>query len=68
MNNYCPCCSDSLLKHIRRSETYWFCRTCWQEMPVITLNLSSSLPETILAKVPRKIQDADSYPRCSLKR
>lgn len=54
--NYCPCCSDLLLQHIRRSEIYWFCRTCWQEMPVIKSHLSSSLSETILGTLPRKPQ------------
>ncbi len=54
--NYCPCCSDLLLQHIDKSETYWFCLTCWQEMPVIKRHLSSSWSETTLGKVPRKPQ------------
>lgn len=29
----CPCCSHSMLRHIRHQRIYWFCRTCWQEMP-----------------------------------
>ena len=29
----CPCCSQSMLRHIRSNEVYWFCRNCWQEMP-----------------------------------
>ena len=29
----CPCCSDSLLRHIRPKEIYWFCTQCHQEMP-----------------------------------
>ncbi|MBD2296062.1 hypothetical protein H6G06_21930 [Anabaena sphaerica FACHB-251] len=52
--NYCPCCSDLLLKHIRNSQNYWFCRSCWQEMPVIKINLSVSLAEAILVKIPRQ--------------
>ncbi|MBD2775975.1 hypothetical protein [Iningainema tapete] len=36
--NYCPCCSHTLLRHIRGHEVYWFCRNCWQEMPVLTWN------------------------------
>ena len=31
--NYCPCCSASLLRHIRLSGIYWFCPRCYQEMP-----------------------------------
>ncbi|MEM7554262.1 MAG: hypothetical protein AAF378_09195 [Cyanobacteria bacterium P01_A01_bin.84] len=31
--NSCPCCGGSLLRHIRHSGVYWFCRSCWQEIP-----------------------------------
>lgn len=37
--NSCPCCSNQLLRHIRYQGIYWFCSSCWQEMP----NLDSSL-------------------------
>lgn len=30
----CPCCSNQLLRHVRQHQVYWFCRHCWQEMPV----------------------------------
>ena len=30
-----------MLRHIRQSEVYWFCRECWQEMPVYNLSVSS---------------------------
>lgn len=33
--NPCPCCSNSMLRHFRNHQTYWFCRSCWQEMPLI---------------------------------
>lgn len=33
----CPCCSMRLLQHIRNNQTYWFCRNCWQEMPLLDL-------------------------------
>ncbi len=29
----CPCCSDTLLRHIQHGSLYWFCRSCWAEMP-----------------------------------
>jgi hypothetical protein len=32
--NYCPCCSNVLLRHIGGHQVYWFCRNCWQPMPV----------------------------------
>lgn len=33
--NSCPCCSDRLLRHVRKTEVYWFCRNCRQVMPVL---------------------------------
>ncbi|WP_341530886.1 hypothetical protein WKK05_17400 [Nostoc sp. UHCC 0302] len=54
--NYCPCCSGLLLQHIRSGETYWFCRECWQEMPVYNWKNSSSLAETVIGKLPRNSQ------------
>jgi hypothetical protein len=30
----CPCCSDKLLRHIQGASIHWFCRSCWQKMPV----------------------------------
>lgn len=32
--NTCPCCSHILLKHFSQHREYWFCRHCWQEMPL----------------------------------
>ncbi|MEH1950109.1 MAG: hypothetical protein V7K77_24615 [Nostoc sp.] len=52
--NYCPCCSSLLLEHIRGAETYWFCRHCWQEMPVYDWNESSSFSDVVMGKLPRK--------------
>lgn len=34
--NTCPCCSSPLLRHMRGHEVYWFCRHCWQAMPVLS--------------------------------
>ena len=33
----CPCCSSPMLHHLRHNREYWFCRNCWQEMPVFSL-------------------------------
>lgn len=30
----CPCCSYTLLRHIRLGGLYWRCSHCYQEMPV----------------------------------
>lgn len=38
MSNGCPCCGGSLLRHVRHGELYWFCKTCWQEVPVLTVS------------------------------
>ncbi|MTJ12250.1 hypothetical protein FJR11_06510 [Anabaena sp. UHCC 0187] len=51
----CPCCSDSLLHHIRGAENYWFCRSCWQEMPVLTQRHPAEVPAPILANLAKKI-------------
>ena len=31
----CPCCSDVLLRHVDHGSLYWFCRSCWAEMPSV---------------------------------
>jgi len=49
--NYCPCCKDTLLSHISNNHTYWFCPSCWQEMPVCALPNSHSLTEAISGKI-----------------
>ena len=32
----CPCCDGVLLRHARSSGSYWLCKSCRQEMPVLT--------------------------------
>ncbi len=39
----CPCCSDTLVRHIRSKGVYWFCRHCYQEMPNYDSLLGNSL-------------------------
>ncbi|MGD1871863.1 MAG: hypothetical protein ACFB02_02305 [Mastigocoleus sp.] len=41
--NNCPCCGGSLLRHFRQGEVYWFCKTCWQEVPSLKTNSLPSL-------------------------
>lgn len=36
--NNCPCCGGSLLRHVRHGELYWFCLSCRQEVPLLTIN------------------------------
>ncbi|MDF5716694.1 MAG: hypothetical protein PUP93_23190 [Rhizonema sp. NSF051] len=40
--NNCPCCGDSLLRHVRQGEVYWFCQSCRQEVPLLSVNCLSS--------------------------
>ncbi|HEY9703114.1 MAG TPA: hypothetical protein V6C58_11745 [Allocoleopsis sp.] len=36
----CPCCSQTMLRHIRHNHVYWFCRNCWSEMPLLDLKFT----------------------------
>jgi hypothetical protein len=36
----CPCCSHKLIHHISNHRDYWFCRSCWQEMPPIGIEIT----------------------------
>lgn len=36
--NSCPCCGSSVLRHARQGGVYWFCPSCWQEVPVLTVS------------------------------
>ncbi|HEY9628704.1 MAG TPA: hypothetical protein V6C84_15500 [Coleofasciculaceae cyanobacterium] len=43
-----------MLRHVRRHEVYWFCRSCWQEMPLLESSanlglLSASLKHRVAA-------------------
>ncbi|MGE5656376.1 MAG: hypothetical protein ACM37W_07140 [Actinomycetota bacterium] len=55
----CPCCSHPMLRHIRQHQIHWFCRNCWQEMPLLTLEDSHLLfapcQRTVIAKFNRAL-------------
>jgi ribosomal protein L37AE/L43A len=40
--NSCPCCSSSLLRHVRHTGVYWFCQSCRQEVPPLCTNQPES--------------------------
>lgn len=44
--NTCPCCSQPMLRHTRQHQVYWFCRHCWEEMPLLEVKSS---PLTVLS-------------------
>jgi ribosomal protein L37AE/L43A len=52
--NECPCCSDQLLRHVRHQEVYWFCLSCHQEMPNLTLHPKLSIVLEMHEISPRK--------------
>jgi ribosomal protein L37AE/L43A len=41
--NSCPCCGGSLLRHVRHGTVYWFCKTCWQEVPLLSVSPISNV-------------------------
>ncbi|MBD2346464.1 hypothetical protein [Anabaena subtropica] len=56
----CPCCSRVLLPHIRGdSQIHWFCRHCWQDMPVFSLTNSVSFTEIITERLSRSFQNKE---------
>ena len=41
MHKSCLCCGSSLLRHIRQGEVYWFCTSCYQEVPLLAVSQNS---------------------------
>lgn len=39
----CPCCGDSLLRHVRHGKLYWFCTSCWQEVPIFAVSQTTRI-------------------------
>ncbi|MCY7274948.1 MAG: hypothetical protein LH702_14760 [Phormidesmis sp. CAN_BIN44] len=37
-----------MLRHVRHGSLYWFCRTCWSEMPDLNYSVARSLPPKVL--------------------
>ena len=44
----CPCCSHPMLQHVHNNQVYWFCRNCWQEMPLVTSRKDSHYSNQII--------------------
>lgn len=53
----CPCCANRMLRHIRNQQLYWFCRSCWQVMPV----LNSPMPNYAPSSLNKNLQPASLY-------
>jgi uncharacterized Zn finger protein (UPF0148 family) len=58
IDNSCPCCGGSLLRHVRHGEIYWFCKTCWQEVPLLTVNRVSGIEARNKSAVPAPVIQA----------
>jgi uncharacterized Zn finger protein (UPF0148 family) len=56
--NSCPCCGSSLLRHIRQGGVYWFCTSCWQEVPLLAVGQKRN--QEVLAARVRPIQPVNS--------
>ncbi len=49
--NSCPCCGSSLLRHARQGGVYWFCTSCWLEVPLLTI-AQKPRPESLVKTRP----------------
>jgi uncharacterized Zn finger protein (UPF0148 family) len=58
IDNSCPCCGGSLLRHARQGEIYWFCKTCWQEVPLLSVNRVSGIEARNKGSVPVSVVKA----------
>lgn len=54
--NQCPCCSNSMLRHFRNHQTYWFCRSCWQEMPLLDSQWDNESQRDSINLMPLKLE------------
>ncbi|MBD2384639.1 hypothetical protein [Cylindrospermum sp. FACHB-282] len=50
--NTCPCCGGSILRHVRHGELYWFCVSCRQEVPLLTISRLAKIETRIPGKLP----------------
>lgn len=48
--NSCPCCGSPLLRHARQGGVYWFCKSCWQEVPLLAVSQRPRLENVILPR------------------
>ncbi|MGM3304549.1 hypothetical protein ACSQ6I_00930 [Anabaena sp. WFMT] len=58
--NICPCCGGSILRHVRHGELYWFCLSCRQEVPLLSINRLSNLDSRNTGVLTQKAVDLTS--------
>jgi hypothetical protein len=49
--NLCPCCETVLVQQFRQHQLGWFCRHCWQDMPLV----ASVKPLVAVVPLPSKV-------------
>ena len=54
MNN-CICCHDHLLRHVNHHRVYWFCPTCYQEMPNVDKSMLNNHLKPSMVKLQGKL-------------
>ena len=52
VKNPCPCCSNTMLRHLSGSHSYWYCSSCRIEMP----NIERQKAKPEIAKLDRQEQ------------
>ena len=55
---HCPCCAHTMIRHIRQHQVHWFCRSCWQEMPILEQVRVSTRLETLMQQIGVSSSDA----------
>ena len=60
--NTCLFCGGTVLRHIRNGELYWFCLSCRQETPLLTISrlskrLENSNPSLVNSQVTKNSVD-----------
>lgn len=58
----CPCCSESLLRHIGADGIYWYCLNCRQVMPNLSVEGKGDRPASHSSKVVSPFRDRDFSP------
>jgi ribosomal protein L37AE/L43A len=53
--NACPCCGSRLLRHVRHGELYWFCQSCRQEVPLLTISRLSTVETRNIEVYPQSV-------------
>lgn len=51
----CPYCSSALLRHARQKGVYWFCMSCWQEVPLLSSSTPRRETRTERSKTPQAV-------------